>query len=128
MSKIKTIIDTKNGELEVYFDGSHWLYSHNNQEVEEVYQKALMTRGLGNMSTSVEIPYNALLLSTITGTPKHFWYNCDEQTKEQIQTVLNELFAQSKPRLLEIRSKYLDTVKDKRMDALQEAKKRSRLN
>ena len=128
MSKIKTIIDTKNGELEVYFDGSHWLYTHNDLEVEEVYQKALMTRGLGSMSTSVEVPYNALLLSTITGTPKHFWYNCDEQTKAQIQIVLNEVFAQSKPRLIEIRTKYLDTVKDKRMEALQEAKKRSRLN
>ncbi len=127
MSIIKTIIDTQNGEFEVYFNDNQWFYSYNDKEVEEIYQKSLMTRGLGNVSSNVDIPYNALLLSTITETPKHFWYHCDDETKKEIQTVLNEMFAQSKSRLLEIRKKYLERTKDKRINALQEGKKKSRL-
>jgi hypothetical protein len=126
MSTIKTIIDTKNGEFEVYFKENSWFYSQTNQPVEEIYLKALQTRGLGVNKTTVEVPFNALLLSTITGTPKHFWYYCDDETKAEIQTVLNEAFSTAKPKLLEIREKYLNQVKDKRMEALQDSRKKKK--
>lgn len=127
MSNITTIISTKNGDFEVYNQGNSWYYVENNNEVEEVHRKALMTRGLGNLSITQDIPYNALLLSTITGTPKHFWYHCDEQTKKQIQKVLNDTFATAKPLLLAIRSIHMEDIKNKRMEALQEGKKRATL-
>jgi hypothetical protein len=131
MSVIKTILDTKEGEFEVYFDENKWRYRHNNQEVEESYLKALMTRGIGVETPSTEIPYNASLLSEITRTPKHFWYNCDQRTKELIQKILNDVFEDAQPRLLEIREKYLRETNSNRMKAIHKARaenKASKLN
>jgi hypothetical protein len=127
MSNIITTISTKNGDFEVYNQNNNWYYKDTNLQVEELYQKALMTRGLGNISVTQDIPYNALLLSTITKTPKHFWYSCNEEVKVQIQKVLNDTFSTANPLLLDIRSKYMDEVKTNRLEALQEGKKRNNL-